>query len=62
MTYELNTAARYRLHAEELRVIADTAVDTKHQRQLRDIAVDYERMAEQLEQIDWTNKSLKRPR
>jgi len=38
MTYELNTAARYRLHAEELRVIADTAVDTKHQRQLREIA------------------------
>ena len=62
MTYELETAVRYRLHAEELRVIADAAVDATHQKQLRTIAADYEQMADQLEQIDKTNKAIHRQR
>ena len=58
MTYELETAARYRIHAEELRSIAEAGTDTVRKKQLQAIADDYMRMADQLEEIDRTNKSI----
>ena len=58
-SYELDTATRYRQHAEDLRVIAETMLDTTHRKQLLAIAQDYEQMADQLVEIDKTNKAAK---
>lgn len=62
MSLELDAATRYRTHAEELRVIADSDGHYQTQRILQSIANDYVRMAETFEQIDRTNQSLRRPR
>jgi hypothetical protein len=55
---ELLLAARYRTHAEELRVIAESDRDRTSSRMLLRIAVDYDRMASILEEIDKTNRSI----
>ena len=62
MSLEMDAAMRYRTHAEELRVIAESDGHFQTQRILLSIARDYERMAETFEQIDRTNQSLRRPR
>ena len=49
MSNELETAARYRLYAEELRTVADAAAEPNDKRQLRAIATIYLQMADQLE-------------
>jgi hypothetical protein len=59
MSLEIEAAARYRTHAEELRVIAETDGHFHTQRILRSIASDYDRMAETFEQIERTNRSLR---
>lgn len=58
MSVDLDTASRYRQHAEELRMIAAEAVSPDIRRTLVRIAEDYERMAISLEAIDKTNKTL----
>lgn len=60
MTLEMETATRYRTHAEELRVIAESDGHFQTQRVLLSIASDYDRMAETFEQIEHTNQSLHR--
>jgi hypothetical protein len=62
MTLEMEAAARYRSHAEELRVIAESNGHFQTQRILLNIANDYDRMAEIFEQIEQTNQSLRRPK
>jgi predicted kinase len=57
---ELSTAARYRLHAEELRTIAADKTAAQNRQILLGLAADYERMANTLEAIDTTNKALRR--
>ena len=60
MSLEMEAALRYRTHAEELRVIAESDGHFQTQRVLLGIAKDYDRMAERFEQIDRTNLSLRR--
>lgn len=62
MSEELDTAKRYRLRAEELKIIADDESGLQTRLTLRKIAEDYERMAETLEAIDRTNRAIARPR
>ena len=62
VSLEMDAALRYRTHAEELRVIAESDGHFQTQRILLSIANDYVRMAETFEQIDRTNQSLLRPR
>jgi hypothetical protein len=58
MSYESDTAQRYRAHAEQLRAIAkaDNLEETK--RILTNVADDYDRMASALEAIDQTNRRV----
>ncbi len=58
----MEAAARYRTHAEELRVIAESDGHFQTQRMLLSIARDYDRMAETFEQLELTNQSLSRPK
>ena len=62
VSLEMDAALRYRTHAEELRVIAESDGHFQTQRILISIANDYVRMAETFEQIDRTNQSLHRPK
>jgi len=62
MSEELDTASRYRVHAEELRVIAEQDLRSETCRVLLKVAEDYEHMAETLEAIDKTNKAMRKPR
>ena len=62
MSEELETASRYRVHAEELRVIAEQDRDHETRRMLLRVADDYEHMAQTLEAIDRTNKAVHKPR
>ena len=59
---ELDTAARYRQHAEELRVIGDDKEARANRKALRQLAADYEQMADTMEAIDKTNKAMLRHR
>lgn len=59
MTLEAEAATRYRTHAEELRVIAESDGHFQTQRMLLSIANDYDRMAETFEQIERTNQSTR---
>jgi hypothetical protein len=61
MSEELDTARRYRQHAEELRIIAAESGGT-HAQALLQIAEDYDRMAASLEAIDKTNRRLRADR
>jgi bacterioferritin (cytochrome b1) len=62
MSQELDAAKRYRVHAKELRVIAEQDRDYETRRMLLKVADDYEHMANTLEAIDKTNKAVHRPR
>jgi len=62
MSEEIDTANRYRVHAEELRVIAEQDRDHETRRMLLKVADDYEHMAVTLEAIDKTNKAVCRRR
>ena len=61
MSEELRTAARYRLHGEELRVIAADKTALINREILLGLAVDYDRMADTMEAIDKTNKAMRHP-
>jgi len=52
MIGETRTAANYRLHAEELRTIAEGMADTNTRKVLLSIAEEYERLAQSLERIE----------
>ena len=60
MSEELDTAVRYRLHAEELRVIAVDKLSPENRDTLMKLAEDYDHMAKTLEAIDKTNQSMRR--
>jgi len=52
MGAELETARRYRLHAEELRALAESMEPDRSRDVVLEVAKDYERMAKSLEEID----------
>ena len=58
MSVDLETATRYRQHAEELRLIAAEASSRTVRATLIRIAEDYDSMASSLERIDSTNRTL----
>ena len=58
MSVELETAKRYRQHAEELRTIAADKQARENRQVLLRLAVDYDHMAETMEAIDRTNRTL----
>jgi len=60
MSEELDTAVRYRLHAEELRTIAADRLSQENRDTLMSLAEDYEHMADTLEAIDKTNQAMRR--
>ena len=60
MSEELDTAVRYRLHAEELRTIAGDKLSPENRDTLMRLAEDYEHMAGTLEAIDKTNQAMHR--
>jgi hypothetical protein len=62
MSEELETANRYRVHAEELRVVAEQDRDHETRRMLMSVAGDYEHMARTLEAIAKTNEAAWKPR
>lgn len=62
MSEELDAAAKYRQHAEELRAIAADKEAKGNREILLGLAADYEHMAETMEAIDKTNKAIRRPR
>jgi hypothetical protein len=55
-------AQSYRIRAEELRTLAEMDEHAKTKEQLIGVARDYDRMAETLEAIDRTNKTLHKAR
>ncbi len=58
MGYELDAAKRYREHAEQLRVIADSDGHERTRQTLLKIASEYEQMAETFIAIERTNQAL----
>ena len=60
MGAELETARRYRLHAEELRVLAESMELDRSRDVVLEVAEDYERMAKSLEAIDNSEVALRR--
>jgi len=58
MSEELDTARRYRLHAEELRSIAEGMEPEIGREAVLEVAKDYERMAKSLEAIDNSKMAL----
>jgi hypothetical protein len=54
MSEELETARRYRLHAEELRIIAEAMGLQPNRHVLLEVAADYEKMALALEAMGRT--------
>lgn len=60
MSYEVQSAKRYREQAEELRAIAGRDDGGKTRDKLLDIAADYERIATNLEAIDRSNRGWKK--
>jgi len=57
MSAELDTAKRYRQHAEELRTIAADKQARENRQALLRLAVGYDRMAEMMEAIDRTART-----
>jgi hypothetical protein len=57
MSEELETAKRYRQHAEELRIIAADEANRESRSALERIAKDYENLANTMEAIDKTNRA-----
>ena len=60
MDDDLDSARRYRLRADELRVIAELTKHKESKAVLLDIATDYERMALSRERIDQIDQRLRR--
>ena len=60
MGAELETARRYRLHAEELRVLAESMELDRSRDVVLEVAEDYEKMAKSLEAIDNSEVALHR--
>ena len=60
MSEELDTARRYRLHAEELRIIAQGTLAEPNRRTLLEVARDYEKMAKSLEALHEANTKTSR--
>ena len=58
---ELDTAKRYRQHAEELRIIAAADRTGQNRDALEKIAWDYDRMAETMEAIHRTYEGHRKP-
>ena len=58
MSYEANAAKRYRLHAEELRTIAEYDGHEETRRSLLQTAKGYDVMADTFEKIEQTNRSV----
>ena len=56
---DLESAAWYRKHAEELRAIAADMLDTKSKQTLLRVAEDYDRMAVSRERLAETERVLK---
>lgn len=59
MKEDVDSAARYRQRAEELRLIAEEAQDPRNEGILRGIAEDYERLALSRERIDKADRERK---
>ena len=59
VTEELDAAKRYRLHAEELRVIAADKHALEIRKTLLGLATDYDALAASMEVIDRTNRRLR---
>jgi predicted kinase len=57
---ELETALRYRSHAEELRAIAADMLDPNNRETILKIASDYDRMASSMEAIDRTYQTMRK--
>ena len=61
MSCESELAARYRLHAEELRTIADADGLEETRRMLMDVAARYEKMARIMYELDFIHKKRHAP-
>jgi hypothetical protein len=61
MSYESELAARYRAHAEELRVIADADGLEETRRMLIDVAARYEKMARIMGELDLIHRKRQAP-
>jgi hypothetical protein len=59
LSYEHDAAARYRLHAEELRAIAEGDGLERTRGILMRVAQDYEIMARNMEELEAIHKHLK---
>lgn len=59
MNEDLDSAARYRQRAEELRLIAEGTKDIFSKKALIDIAADYDRMALARDRIDARSRPIK---
>lgn len=60
MSDELDTALRYRSHAEELRAIAADMLDANSRETILKIASDYDHMASSMEAIDRTYQAIRK--
>ena len=58
---ELETAARYRKRAEELRAMAENQPNAENRQALLNVAAQYELMAIAFAEIDRTYKQMKIP-
>jgi hypothetical protein len=61
MSCESELAARYRIHAEELRTIADADGLEETRRMLMDVAARYEKMARIMYELDFIHKKRQVP-
>ena len=61
MSYESESATRYRTHAEELRTIADSDRLEETRRMLMGVAAHYEKMARILDELDFIHKNRRMP-
>jgi len=61
MSCESELATRYRLHAEELRTIADADGLEETRRMLMDVAARYEKMARIMYELDFIHKKRQSP-
>jgi len=61
MSCESELATRYRIHAEELRAIADADGLEETRRMLMDVAGRYEKMARIMYELDFIHKKRQAP-
>ena len=60
MSEELRLAQSYKIRAKDLRTLAEMDDHTRTKAKLMNVAQEYDRIAETMELIDRTNKTLKR--